>query len=74
MIITIGMRKAIRILLGVFIMWLVFFICDFVMVNNHNDPIFCLTTEYITENDKDFLGLFYRIEKDVAYIDENAKK
>ena len=68
------MRKAIKILMSVFIMWLVFFICDFVLVKNHKDPVFCLTTEYITENDQDYLGLFYRIEKDVAYIDENGEE
>ncbi len=74
MIITIGMRKALKILLGVFIMWLVFFVCDFSLASHHRDPVFCLTREYISENDKDYLGLFYRIKKEVAYTDENGEE
>ena len=69
---TIGTKRAIRVFIILLIMWAVFFFTDFALVSNRHDPLFCLSAGYYAKGNKEFLGLFYKIEK-TTFVDDGQK-
>ncbi len=67
---TIGTRRAIRVVIILLAVWAVFFFTDFALASNKHDPVFCLSAEYYAEGNKEFLGLFYKIQK-TTFVDDN---